>query len=285
MEHCVQVQGILYKSFPIALVMEESFQAFLLFWLAGLAIIVGLMLGFFSKHGTTRRFGMVFMALGTLSILATPWTLTFSPSSAFGHFLGSILGPSVLLGVGLYNIAFSGHVPVGRLSEGDRRAGFAMVLIAMLWFEGMHWWVLTPTYPDEINRYWLIFWPTLLLVTASLSFVVYYIVKTVGDERNQEQRLLLTLFAFTSLLVMLALLRDGPNVETTQFAEEFWLAGADVFGLMVGAALAILLFAVVLAVYETQQPLPKQLDPPTNQQLVEAAKHIAKHVGEVSEDE
>ncbi|MGB2169739.1 MAG: hypothetical protein ACPH2L_02700 [Poseidonia sp.] len=265
--------------------MEESLQAFFLFWLAGLAIIVGLMLGFFSKQSPIRRFGMVLLTVGTLSILATPWTLSFSPSSAFGHFLGSILGPSVLLGVGLYNIAFSGHVPVGRLSESDKRAGFVMVLIAMLWFEGMHWWVLTPTYPDEINRYWLIFWPTLLLVTASASFVVYYIVKTVGDERYQEQRLLLTLFAFTSLLIILGLLRDGPHVESNHFAEEFWLAGADVFGLMVGAALAILLFALVLSIYEAQQPLPKQLDPPTSQQLEKAAKHIAKHVGGVNEDE
>ena len=265
--------------------MEESFQAFLLFWLAGLCAVFGLMLGFFSKHSGTRRFGMFLLSLGSISILATPWTLTFSPSSAFGHFLGSILGPSVLLGVGLYNIAFSGHVPVGRLTEGDKRAGFAMVLIAMLWFEGMHWWVLTPTYPDEINRYWLIFWPTLLLLTASSSFVAYSIVKIVGDDRNQEQRLLLVLFGFTSLLVLLGLLRDGPNVETAQFAEEFWLAGADVFGLMVGAALAILLFAFVLAIYEAQQPLPKQLDPPTTKQLQEAAKHIAKHVGEVNEDE
>ena len=265
--------------------MDEYLQAFLLFWLAGLAVIVGLMLGFFSKQSAIRRFGMVLMVLGTLSILATPWTLSFSPSSAFGHFLGSILGPSVLLGVGIYNIAFSGHVPVGRLTEGDRRAGFGMVLIAVLWFEGMHWWVLTPTYPDEINRYWLIFWPTLLLVTASGSFVVRYIVKTVGDERNQEQRLLLTLFALTALLVVLGLMRNGPNVDATQFAQEFWLAGADVFGLMVGAAFAILLFALVLTIYESQQPLPKQLDPPTTQQLQEAAKHIAKHVGGVNEDE
>jgi len=265
--------------------MEEATQAFVFFWVAGLFVVMGAMLAFFSKVSRQRRLGGALFGLGLLSLMLTPWTLSFSPSSGFGHLLGSLIGPAVLLAVGLYQIAFSGHVPVGRLTRTDRNIGVAMVVVGVLWLEAMHWWVLTPTYPDEINRYWLIFWPTLLLVTASGSFVVRYIVKTVGDERNQEQRLLLTLFALTALLVVLGLMRNGPNVDATQFAQEFWLAGADVFGLMVGAAFAILLFALVLTIYESQQPLPKQLDPPTTQQLQEAAKHIAKHVGGVSEDE
>ena len=28
-----------------------------------------------------------------------------------------------------------------------------MVLVGVLWLEAMHWWVLTPTYPGEVNRY------------------------------------------------------------------------------------------------------------------------------------
>jgi len=54
---------------------------------------------------------------------------------------------------------------------------------------------------------------------------------------------------------------------------------------MVGASVAILLFAVVLAVYESQQPVPKRLDPPTQEQLNQASQIIAQHVGGEGEDE
>ena len=143
--------------------MEEATQAFVFFWLAGLFVLSGGMLGFFSKVAVQRKAGLAMASAGLLSLMATPWTLPFSPSSAFGHLLGSLVGPSVLLGVGFYLITFSGNVPVGQLSRADRNTGVVMVLTGVLWLEAMHWWELTPTYPGEVNRYWLIFWPTMLL--------------------------------------------------------------------------------------------------------------------------
>ena len=143
--------------------MEEATQAFVFFWLAGLFVLSGGMLGLFSKVAVQRKVGLAMASAGLLSLMATPWTLSFSPSSAFGHLLGSLVGPSVLLGVGFYLITFSGNVPVGQLSRADRRTGVVMVLTGVLWLEAMHWWELTPTYPGEVNRYWLIFWPTMLL--------------------------------------------------------------------------------------------------------------------------
>ena len=144
-------------------------QAFVFFWLAGLLATLGLMFAFFSKAAMGRKIGSIMLAVGFLSLLATPWTIPFSPSSAYGHLLGSIIGPTVLLGVGFYQIAFSGHVPVGRLSKGDRNTGIIMVIIGVLWIEAMHWFVFTPVYPNEVNRYWLIFWPTLLLFGLACS--------------------------------------------------------------------------------------------------------------------
>ena len=136
--------------------MEEATQAFVFFWLAGLFVVLGAMLAFFSKVHWQRRLGGALFGSGLLSLMLTPWTLPFSPSSAFGHLLGSLVGPAVLLGVGLYQIAFSGHVPVGRLSRTDRTVGIVMVVVGVLWLEAMHWWVLTPTYPNEVNKYWYI---------------------------------------------------------------------------------------------------------------------------------
>ena len=87
--------------------MEEATQAFVFFWLAGLFVLSGGMLGLFSKVAVQRKIGLAMASAGLLSLMATPWTLSFSPSSAFGHLLGSLVGPSVLLGVGFYLITFS----------------------------------------------------------------------------------------------------------------------------------------------------------------------------------
>ena len=177
--------------------MEEATQAFVFFWLAGLFVVSGTMIGFFSKVHWQRRSGMVLLVLGLLSLMATPWTLSFSPSSAFGHLLGSLVGPAVLLGVGFYLITFSGNVPVGRLSKGDRTIGVVMVMFGVLWLEAMHWWILTPMYPGEVNRYWLIFWPTMLLGTLAMATGAFAVVNLVGDGREREQRLMLLVACFS----------------------------------------------------------------------------------------
>jgi|TARA_B100001741_G_scaffold309695_1_gene307776 hypothetical protein len=265
--------------------MEEATQAFVFFWLAGLLVVAGTMIGFFSKVPLQRRMGMVLLALGLLSLMATPWTLSFSPSSAFGHLLGSLVGPAVLLGVGFYLITFSGNVPVGRLSKGDRTIGVGMVMFGVLWLEAMHWWILTPMYPGEVNRYWLIFWPTMLLGALTMSSGAFAVVNMVGDGREREQRLMVLVGCFASLLLLLGVTLDGPNVGKEQFASEILLAAADIFGAMVGAAFAILLFAIVLAIYEAQQPAPKRLDPPTSTQLEQASQIIAQNLGGGTEDE
>ncbi|MEC7600028.1 MAG: hypothetical protein VYB23_01150 [Candidatus Thermoplasmatota archaeon] len=265
--------------------MEEATQAFVFFWLAGLFVLTGMMLALFSKVGWHRRTGSGMVALGLLSLMATPWTLAFSPSSAFGHLLGSLVGPAVLLGIGFYLITFSGNVPVGQLSRGDRRTGVAMVLVGVLWLEAMHWWVLTPTYPSEVNRYWLIFWPTMLLGVLACGAGAATVVGLVGEDRLQERRLMVMLAGFSAVLLLLGSVLDGPNVQHEVFASEVLLAAADLFGALVGAAVAVLVFAVVLAVYESQQPAPPQLAPPTADQLAQASTTIAKNLGGVIEDE
>jgi hypothetical protein len=265
--------------------MEEATQAFVFFWLAGLFVLVGTMVGFFSKVGWQRRFGFLLGSFGLLSLLATPWTLSFSPSSAFGHLLGSLIGPGVLLGVGFYQITFSGHVPVGRLTRTDRNVGVIMVLFGVLWLEAMHWWHLTPTYPDTVNRYWLIFWPTMLLGTVAASSGAYALVILIGEDRQREQQLMLLVAMFAGLLLVLGASSDGPNVAKSVFADEVLLAAADIFGALVGAAVAVLLFAVVLTIYESQQPAPIQLNPPSAAQLQEAGRTIAQNLRGESEDE
>ena len=265
--------------------MEEATQAFVFFWLAGLFVLSGGMLGLFSKVAVQRKIGLAMASAGLLSLMATPWTISFSPSSAFGHLLGSLVGPSVLLGVGFYLITFSGNVPVGQLSRADRKTGVVMVLTGVLWLEAMHWWELTPTYPGEVNRYWLIFWPTMLLGVLAFGAGAAALVGLVGEDRQQEQRLMTLLAAFSGLLLLLGAFLDGPNVNHDQFAIEVVLAAADLFGVMVGAAIAVLVFALVLGVYESQQPAPHRLAPPTTEQLAQASKVIASNISGGDESE
>jgi len=257
--------------------MEEATQAFVFFWCAGLLFLTGSLLSFFSKGALHRKIGMGFVVVGLLSLLSTPWTASASPSSAFGHLLGSILGPSVLLGVGFYQIGFSGHVPVGRLSATDRRIGVLMVVAGVVWFEAMHWWTITPTYPAEVNRSWLIFWPTMLLFGFTLACGMYAVVGQIGDRRVREQRLMVVVALFLMALMVMGLSMDGPSLAKERFAAELLHAAADLFGVLVGAAMAVLFFAVVLYFYESTH-VPVHLPAPTEEQLQHAERIIAENV-------
>jgi hypothetical protein len=257
--------------------MEEATQALVFFWFAGFLFLVGSLLAFFSKGNAQRKVGMVFVGLGFLSLVTTPWTASSSPSSTFGHLLGSILGPTVLLGVGFYQIAFSGHVPVGRLSSTERRVGVVMVVVGVVWFEAMHWWTLTPTYPDEVNSSWLIFWPTMLLVGFAFACGAYAVVGQIGDRRVKEQRLMIVVAGFLMSLMVLGVTMDGPSLGRERFATELLLAAADLFGVFVGMLLAMLLFAVVLFVYESTH-VPVHLPPPSKEQLQQAGTIVARNL-------
>ena len=265
--------------------MEETIQAFLFFWAPGAIMVFGALLFLFSKSKTVGRIGQFLVVLGLLSLLLTPWTIPFSPSSSFGHFIGSILGPTALLTVGLYNLAFSGNVPVGRLSNSERRSGVLMIVLAVIWFEGMHWWILTPTYPNEVNHYWFIFWATTLLVSSGLAAGAILLTRQVGVNRAQEQRLLALLLVMLLILVLLGFVVDGPHVKSERFAHEVWLAGADVFGMLVGFSIAVFMFAFVIAFYESQLPEPKQLAPPSDEEMKHAAGILSAHVMGGDDDE
>ena len=96
---------------------------------------------------------------------------------------------------------------------------------------------------------------------------------------------MLLVAVFAGLLLLLGATNDGPNVAKSVFAEEVLLAAADIFGALVGAAVAVLLFAVVLAVYESQRPAPERLNPPNAAQLEQAGRTIAQNLRGGSEDE
>lgn len=256
-----------YKAVTLARGMEEQSLALLFFWLPGVAIVGGLILALLSKTAPVRRVAAMVTGASMLLVLSTPWTVPSSPSSAFGHFVGSVLGPCVLLGVGLHNVGFSGNVPVGRLSNNDRNVGIGMLVLGGVWLLAMHWGPLTPTYPDQVNRYWLVFWSTVVLVTPGVGAGLLVLVRAFGDERHAEQRML-GFLALTLLVVGLAgLTVDGPALSSSAFADALWLAAADVFGMVVGLGAAMVVLALVLVVYERQVTPPPVASGPSERDL------------------
>ena len=247
--------------------MEEPSLALFFFWLPGVAIVAGLILALLSKTASVRRVAAMLTGASFLLVLSTPWTVPSSPSSAFGHFVGSVLGPCVLLGVGLHNIGFSGNVPVGRLSNNDRKAGIVMLVLGGAWLLAMHWGPLTPTYPSQVNGYWLVFWSTVVLVTPGVGAGLLVLVRTFGDQRLAEQRML-GMLALSLLLIGLAgLTVDGPTLSSSAFADALWLAAADVFGMVVGLGAATVVLVLVLVMYERQMTPPPVASGPSARDL------------------
>ena len=98
-------------------VMDEMLQALLLFWIPVSIVPLGL---WYSLTSSPLR-GRFLAFLGIVLICLSPWTVPSSPSSAAGHLLGAVIGPCMLIIIGIYLISFSGNVPVGKLPRSDRR--------------------------------------------------------------------------------------------------------------------------------------------------------------------
>jgi len=89
--------------------------------------------------------------------------------------------------------------------------------------------------------------------------------------------LMVVVALFLMALMVMGLTMDGPSLAKERFAAELLLAAADLFGVLVGAAMAVLFFAVVLYFYESTH-VPVYLPAPTEEQLQHAERIIADNV-------
>lgn len=265
---------------PFHIGMDEMYQALLLFWIPVSVMPLGLWIFLSSSDSKSKTFGKVLAFVGFTMVCLSPWTAPSSPSSSAGHLLGAIIGPIVLILIGLYLVSFSGNVPVGKLPRSDRRLGVLMILTGFIWLVGMHWWILTPQLAkDDVNPYWYVFWPTVLILTASLSSFSAIALLTIGVERRKESNSLFMLSGLSFLLLLLGLNVDGPLITAELFREHLWLAVADLAGLLVGSLLSILVFAIVIFVYERNLPPPLTIHAPSKEELQQVADVVSIHIG------
>ena len=261
-------------------VMDEMLQALLLFWIPIAMVPLGAWLSMSSNSKSATTNGKFLAFLGVIMICLSPWTVPSSPSSAAGHLLGAIIGPCMLILLGIYLIAFSGNVPVGKLPRSDRRLGVLMSGAGFVWLAGMHWWILTPQLsPDEVNPYWYIFWPTFNLLTSCLASCSAVTLLTIGDRRKAESNAMFVVSALSMVILLLGLNIDGPLVQASEFREHLWLAVADMAGITVGSLLSILVFAFVIYTYERSLPPPKTIEPPTATELDQVSLLLPTHLG------
>lgn len=259
--------------------MDAMMQATLWFWFPAIALVVGTGTALSSRSESIKKLSKIIAIISFVLVLLSPVTVPESPSSAAGHLLGSIIGPCALLITGIYLLAFSGNVEVGKLSSRDRKIGSACTFFGLIWLEGMHWWTWTPMLNGEVNPYWLVFWPTFLLLSTGLSSGAAFSLRYLGHSREKESNFMLVLSSLTFTLTVLGMMLDGPNLTAETFRNHFWLAASDIFGLGVGVGLSILVFALVIWIYESNLPLAKTLDAPSQQELTQAASIISDHIG------
>lgn len=260
--------------------MDEMLQALFLFWIPVAMVPLGLWYSMSSSLQTSTSQGRFLAFSGVVLICLSPWTIPSSPSSAAGHLLGAIIGPCMLILLGIYLISFSGNVPVGKLPRSDRKLGVLMTGVGFVWLVGMHWWILTPQLsPNEINPYWFVFWPTFLLLTSCLASFSAVTLLMIGEQRKAESNAMFLVSGLSCSLLLLGLNIDGPLITANEFREHLWLAGADMAGIAVGTLLSILVFALVIYSYERSLPPPKSISPPTESELKQVSSVIASHLG------
>ena len=260
--------------------MEEIMNAVAFFWLPMLLIALGAWISLSSKDGLKKKSGKLLSVLGLILVCVSPWTVPSSPSSAIGHLIGFIIGPSALLLLGIYLIIFSGNVPVGKLPSSDRKMGLISVLISLIWFTLMQWSDFTPMYDGlEVNNFWLIFFPTFLVMLCSMSALLSVSMLAIGDQRQRESRIMLMISLLSMVMILCGMNFDGQNISAQTFREYFWLSVSDLFGILIGISMSILVFGLVIYIYESSIEEPESVPKPSKEELILASKKIAQNIG------
>ncbi|MAT86184.1 MAG: hypothetical protein CMA25_04400 [Euryarchaeota archaeon] len=261
--------------------MEEALAPLFFFWIPLFLFGIGVSLTFFTK---SSRFVIPLIIVGIIGLLSSPITVPNSDSSAVGKLLLDLLIPSTALLGGLYIIIFSGNVPVQRISKTYRPLGFLLSLFSMTYLCIMHWHSFTPMWRGQANPYWIIFWPTFLLASASFTALFSMILVTIGRDRGKNSIHLFLISVFTTLITLLAMSYDGNITTAEQFRDYIWMAAADIFGIIVGCLLAIFAFTIVIAVYEKSMPEPTQTSPPTKEEWNHVESVLSRHLGGIEDE-
>jgi len=258
--------------------MEELLKAVLLIWLPLMLVPTGAVFALSRKEGLRPVIGWSVSIVSSVMVMASWLTVPESDSSAGGHLILAVMGPSILMALGCFLMIFSGRIPVQRLPGYAGPVGFLSVLLGLVWLLLMHL-ENPPVWRHEINPYWLVWWPVFLLSVILLSSFVIGAMLMVGKERRKEAGVMmfLSLLFFAGLLSLLKM--DGELTTAAQMRAQLWLATADILGTVIGILLAIATVAFVIAQYESRLSEPGPVEPMNQDEREKVQKILKDNIG------
>jgi hypothetical protein len=81
------------------------------------------------------------------------------------------------------------------------------------------------------------------------------------------------------LMIICGMNFDGQNISAETFREYFWLSVADLFGILIGISMSILVFGFVIYIYESSISKPESVPKPSKNELILASEKIAQNIG------
>jgi len=268
--------GHIHKSGCNRLNMDSMLKAAILFWIPLLVIGFGVWLTISRK---SKKFGIILSALAILLFLASPWTVPESDSTAGAHLILSLIAPTLLMVYGIHGMIFGGNVPVGRLDASARWSGFLALFASFGILCFMHWSTFTPVWRGDVNPYWIVFWPTMLLFSTSLCAAASIGMVGYGEDRFSESLKLASMSIVFAGITLSAMIFDGEYTSAQEFRDYLFLAVADILGIIAGCVLSIGVFAIVIWSYEKSLPNPENTHPPTTEELKKLVEIADSHIG------
>lgn len=259
--------------------MDDLTRAALLFWLPIGFFVLGIFFSLSRESNLVKKFGTFTSIICLVLFLISPFTVPESPSTELSQLSWYILPIALVLFSGLYMTSFSGNVVVGKIHSNYKYIGISLILVCIFAMILMQFYSLAPRFPDstgQINKYWLIFWPTFLISGIGLSAFGFVLAE-------KKQAMSICIAFFIGMFIVSSAI-DGSEISSQMFREILWLAGADLLGLLVGSFLSIAVFALVIFAYERNLQSPPEMDEPTEQEWSIVRKHLASNL-EVNEDE
>ena len=258
--------------------MEEFLQAALLFWLPLICLPFGTVLALSRKEGRRPVIAWAVVSLAFMMVILSWLTVPASDSSAGGHLLLSIIGPTILMGLGCFMIIFTGKIPVRRLPEQARPVGLISLILGISWLVMMHF-SSPPIWRHQVNPYWLVWWPTFLLSVILLSSFVTGALLMAGENRRKEASLM-AVWGLLFLGLLLAMINfDGALTKAEEMRSYLWLVSADIFGTVIGIIIAVTIVASVVAKYEKSLPEPDTVSELSTEEKELLLMHLGNNLG------
>lgn len=248
------------------------------FWwpLAATPLAIALMIG---KDPPRRWAGRLLGLAIFAAVILQPNPLSTSLEGWTLHIFLSILGPTLLAGMGLLVALFSGPISVAPLPRGLRPVGLVMILASVVWFMFMLF-ESRPFLDGLENQWWQHLVTSLLTISVIVSGFAAAFAYVMGDERLRESAIMtgLSLTAFGLLIYLLA---EGTASDDPVFwRSASWGVLGDLAGLLVGGFSALGLFIMLVWLGEKNQPIPGPVEPLSDEERARVREILEKHVPE-----